>query len=252
MRLRGYSDIHLEFGPFSPPSAAGAADVIVIAGDLANGTRGIDWILDHFPDTPVVLVLGNHDLYYDSIPELTRAIRDRCLGTRIYLLENEAVSIAGYRFLGCTLWTDFELHGTMEASRDLAGAWMPDFKCIDLGSGAVRTRLTPEDTQRFHAESRAWLTAELARGDRARTIVVSHHAPSARSLSPDPARIHLNPAFGSNLDGMVEASGVPLWIHGHTHHNVDYRLGGTRVLTNQRGYPDEPCPGFSSEGLFPF
>lgn len=100
MRLRVYSEIHLEVGPFSPSPVAVAADVIVIAGELANGTRGIDWILDHFPDTPVVLVLGNHDLYYDSIPELTRAMRDRCTGTRIHLLENEAVSIVGYRFLG--------------------------------------------------------------------------------------------------------------------------------------------------------
>jgi Icc-related predicted phosphoesterase len=247
MRLRVYSDIHLEFGPFSPPPVA--ADVIVIAGDLANGTRGIDWILEQFPDLPVVLVLGNHDLYYDSIPELTRAIRDRCAGTRIHLLENEAVSIAGYRFLGCTLWTDFELHGTMKASRDLAREWMPDYTCIELGSGALRRRLTPEDSQRFHAESRAWLLAEVERGNRARTIIVTHHASCTRSLSPDPSRSGLNPAFGSNLDALVESSGVPLWVHGHTHHNVDYRLGITRVVTNQRGYPDEPCNRFRPDGL---
>lgn len=36
-----------------------------------------------------------------------------------------------------------------------------------------------------------------------------------------------------------------LWIHGHTHHNVDYRIGPTRVLTNQRGYaPDDVAPAF--------
>jgi hypothetical protein len=25
---------------------------------------------------------------------------------------------------------------------------------------------------------------------------------------------------------------------------VDYRIGATRVLSNQRGYPDEPANGF--------
>lgn len=29
-----------------------------------------------------------------------------------------------------------------------------------------------------------------------------------------------------------------------THYNVDYRIGSTRVLTNQRGYPHEVCDGF--------
>jgi hypothetical protein len=43
---------------------------------------------------------------------------------------------------------------------------------------------------------------------------------------------------------LVEKSRVPLWIHGHTHYNVDYVIGSTRVLTNQRGYPDQFCKGF--------
>jgi hypothetical protein len=37
---------------------------------------------------------------------------------------------------------------------------------------------------------------------------------------------------------------VPLWIHGHTHYNVDFKVGSTRVLTNQRGYPNELCKRF--------
>jgi hypothetical protein len=44
---------------------------------------------------------------------------------------------------------------------------------------------------------------------------------------------------------LIEQSGVPLWIHGHTHYSVDYVIGSTRVLTNQRGYPDQICKGFN-------
>jgi Icc-related predicted phosphoesterase len=35
-----------------------------------------------------------------------------------------------------------------------------------------------------------------------------------------------------------------LWIHGHIHHNSDYRVGDTRVIANPRAYPDKPNRGF--------
>jgi len=119
---------------------------------------------------------------------------------------------------------------------------MSDYSIIQFGP--ENRQLRPSDTARLHAESVTWLRRELPRCSPARTIVVTHHAPSVRSE----ARLHvsspLSPAFASNLDSLVQQSGVPLWIHGHTHHNVDYMLGATRVLTNQRGYPDQLCEGF--------
>jgi hypothetical protein len=54
----------------------------------------------------------------------------------------------------------------------------------------------------------------------------------------------LSAAFASDLDSLIQASRVPLWIHGHTHHNVDYTIGKTRIYSNQRGYPHERLAGF--------
>ena len=105
--------------------------------------------------------------------------------------------------------------------------------------------LRARDTIQLHKESVAWLRGALAKCDRARTIVVTHHAPSARSEAPYHADSPLKAAFTSDLDWLVEESGVPLWIHGHTHYNVDYVIASTRVLTNQLGYPDERCKGFN-------
>lgn len=45
-----------------------------------------------------------------------------------------------------------------------------------------------------------------------------------------------SPAYASNLDELVASSGAALWIHGHTHFPVDYRIGKTRVVSNPRGY----------------
>jgi Icc-related predicted phosphoesterase len=67
----------------------------------------------------------------------------------------------------------------------------------------------------------------------------THHAPSARSLSPRYAQDPVSAAYASNLDDLVEAYAPALWIHGHTHYSVDYTIGSTRVVSNQRGYRDE-------------
>jgi Icc-related predicted phosphoesterase len=91
----------------------------------------------------------------------------------------------------------------------------------------------------------AWLKKALAQSEPGRTVIVTHHAPSARSLPPHHQGSALNPAFASDLDSLVAASGVPLWVHGHTHHCVDYTIGATRVLSNQRGYPDGPVERFN-------
>jgi hypothetical protein len=123
-----------------------------------------------------------------------------------------------------------------------AGEIMSDYHLIRFDP--EHRTLRPDDTARVHARSVAWLRTALAACDRSRTVVVTHHAPSRRSEAPHHAGSALSPAFASNLDALIEPCGVPLWIHGHTHYNVDHVLGSTRVLTNQHGYPDQRCNGF--------
>ena len=47
-----------------------------------------------------------------------------------------------------------------------------------------------------------------------------------------------------SIGPLIERSGMPLWIYRHTLFKVDYRLGTTRVLSNQRGSPREARPDF--------
>ena len=54
-------------------------------------------------------------------------------------------------------------------------------------------------------------------------------------------------AYASAYDDLVERSRAVYWIHGHTHHAANYVVGGTRVISNPRGYPDEPVQGFDPE-----
>lgn len=240
MRLHILGDLHLEFGPVKIP--APEADIVVLSGDIHLGLAGSKWAGTQFPDKPVIYVLGNHEYYRNSLPELAETLKQETDGSQIHLLENSAVEIKGYTFLGCTLWTDFRLSNTQTAAMQVAEEFMSDYSAIDYRS--ENRVLRARDTVRLHSESVAWLRGALAKCERARTIVVTHHAPTTHSEAPYHANSPLKSAFASDLDSLVEQSGVPLWIHGHTHYNVDYMLGSTRVLTNQRGYPEELCKKF--------
>lgn len=46
------------------------------------------------------------------------------------------------------------------------------------------------------------------------------------------------------ITSSIAGTKVALWVHGHTHYNVDYKLGATRIVSNQRGYPAHPVLGF--------
>ena len=72
MRIRIYSDLHLEREPFLPP--ANDADLVVLAGDIANGAAGIEWAGATF-GTPVLYLAGNHEYYDGEFESVQSAMR---------------------------------------------------------------------------------------------------------------------------------------------------------------------------------
>jgi len=97
------------------------------------------------------------------------------------------------------------------------------------------TFLSASETLSMHYASRHFLETELAkRGDWTKTVVVTHHLPSARSLMFGKAVNRLDAAYASNLDSLVARAG--LWAHGHSHVCADYQIGDCRVISNPRGY----------------
>jgi predicted phosphodiesterase len=234
MRLQIASDLHLELGKGDvlPLTPAPDADLLVLAGDIHGGTRGIEAFAD-WP-VPVVYVPGNHEFYNQHhnrvLVELPKAAAER--GGRITVLDMDEVRFPGVRILGCTLWTDFELfRGRRIAAQMASSQRIADFGCIRTDNG----RLTPVMTVNFFRVARAWLTARLAEPFDGKTVVVTHHAPSLKSIAPKYAKDVLSPAFASRLDDLVDQA--DLWIHGHVHHSCDYRVSRGRVICNPRGYP---------------
>lgn len=243
VKIAVLSDLHLESGPLEEPLED--ADVTVFAGDVWTGTRGLEWMRQRCPGGRIVYVLGNHEYYGHALPKLTLKLKERGADLGIDVLEKDEVEIRGLRFFGCTLWTDFEGTAPREVGLAAAAADMNDYRRIRV-SPAYR-RLRPTDTAGLHVGARKWLAKHIAEGRTEGSVIVTHHAPSLRSLSSERRRDVVSNAYASNLDDLVERSRAWLWVHGHIHRAVDYQIGGTRVLSNPRGYTDEPVEGFDKD-----
>ncbi len=245
MKLHILSDLHTEFDSFEIPDLP--SSVVVVAGDIGIKLQGFKSILAQRRAQKIICVAGNHEYYGASIPYWTTKFRRFTSKTNVDFLENDEVIIDGVRFLGCTLWTDFELFGDelRQSAMDTARAMMTDYRRIRL-SPRFR-RLRPFDTSVFHRTSLGWLKRRLGVSFDGPTVVVTHHAPSPRSLPRGYRKNIISPAYASALDHLLDGDRISLWIHGHTHFCVDYEQSGTRVISNQRGYPDEPAPGFQDD-----
>ena len=116
------------------------------------------------------------------------------------------------RFLGSTLWTDFNLKGEGEAwfARQHAKRLIEDFASIK-NSGH---HFTPEASVGLHEASKTWLRHELHDNFDGPTVVVTHHLPAEASIAARYANDPLNPAFASRLEYLIEEHRPELWIHG--------------------------------------
>ena len=124
-----------------------------------------------------------------------------------------------------------------------------------------KIRLTPNVSSKWYEEEANWIRHEVGesmkRGEES-VVILTHHTPSffgtsGPSFDTHPWRHHFelnsndriwtNCCFSSDLEYLfanynnkVGNTNVKLWAYGHTHHNNDQIIYGTRIVSNQRGY----------------
>jgi predicted phosphodiesterase len=233
MKLNVLSDLHLNHGALAPPD--NAADLVILAGDIARPVEALEWATSLAK--PVLYVPGNHEYYGGSLDATAMTLRRLCEGTNVRLLDDDVVELGGVRFVGSTLWTDFMLYGAerrdsamQEAQRAIADFWR-----IRVCTGEERG-FTPADAAARFSDHYRFLAAALASAFAGPTVVITHHAPSARSIHPRFRDSTLNACFISDVEHLMARERVRIWIHGHTHDSFDYTVDGTRVVCNPRGY----------------
>jgi hypothetical protein len=246
MRLQLLSDLHLETEAYTPEPAPGA-ELLVLGGDIDSRWDGLARFAD-WP-APVLMVAGNHELDRREWNEAWPQLRERCARLGIRLMERESCLITGRdgrrtRIVATTRWCDFDLFGAAERERSIraAGYYVKAMRATRDGR--------PFDAAAVREEAldcRAWLADTLARppADEAAadaTVVITHYAPSARSLDPRYGRQPGSASFCNADDDLLPFA--DLWLHGHLHCRHDYRVehppgsprAWTRVVSNARGH----------------
>ena len=259
------SDLHLESNPHFACRPIPGADLLVLAGDIGSYQPGSllagllqddDFGLARFSPlpvaqggagwpTPVFFVPGNHE--YDALDYETAYARLRATCERLGMvwLEREVLHLQGVRFIGSTLWTDFD---ALTAAQAAAGTLTPgeQLKARDKAFRAANFYLRKnhafEKGQPMLADavraqgllSQAWLRQALAAPFDGATVVVTHFAPSLLSADPRYGLAPGTAGFCNALDDLLEHA--QLWLHGHLHCPSDYVKNGCRVVANPLGY----------------
>lgn len=218
-KFRICSDLHSEFWrgenlwpELVPELETDKHSILLLAGDIGiNGRVNFDWfdeVVGRFQD--YMYIPGNHEYYQNSINQEPDDVVVRTFAE------------GKVRVIGTTLWTDMDNSNPLAMVSAQRG--MADYSAIYSNS--------PEHTVYLNKGYRARLDELVRYGD----VVVSHHPPSYKSLTPGFENSPLNPAFLNNLDAFVLDLQPALWVHGHVHSSHDYHIGETRVICNPYGY----------------
>jgi len=275
MFLTHLSDIHLEFEAYDnnggrkypseyftiPKRPTNKDTILILAGDigLANNKHTLFPFLEEcsrqFPY--VLYVPGNHEYYGSSmltVPDkIMTGIAEMGL-SNVHFLLNKTITIAGHKFIGTTLWTDYNKRNPADI---LAAQFaMTDFKVIRTGTkdDPYLKKLSPYDLIVQHDNAVAFLTSELKDSciHDIPTVVITHHLPSYKSVHPKYDGEQLNSSYASDLDQLIMDYGPKYWFHGHTHDSTDYMLFNTKVMCNPRGYlPNDLNEDFEVDWLIP-
>lgn len=210
MKIALISDLHLEFAwiEVAELEIPADVDVILLAGDLHPRLWvRREYIKELETIAPVIFIPGNHDYYANDNDEP-------------WALER---MIGGKKIAAAVLWTDltkkerWERYATNLIDAKLINDW------------------THERYKRLHSVQKQFLFESEA------DVIMSHHAPSYKSVSEYFDGNWLNCCFASALDEEILAlKKIPkLWVHGHMHTPADYMIGPCRVVLWPRGYPSE-------------
>lgn len=241
MNIHFASDLHLEYLNRRFPDCIRVdrlftpfADLLILAGDIHTGTQAIDKF-GQWPH-PVLYVPGNHEFYDCVVDPQVQKLREASKDTAVIVLSRDEYVDQGIRFLGCTLWTDYQLMGSgvkQTAAMLACEARIADHRKI-MGVARPNGGFTAKEALALHLEEKAWLSEKLSEPFNGKTVVITHHAPSRGSVHPRFRGDPCNSAFVSDLDDLVQKA--DFWIHGHVHDSFEYQVGKCKVLANPGSY----------------
>ena len=281
--IKVLSDVHVEFGAFEVrPHEFDKDTVLVLAGDIfpvayltgtdyrsLNHAKHLHAFLRSIQENEyhtVIAIAGNHEFYGSEVETGLKTLRNLYAAYDIVFLENEAYPIQHasgkwFSFFGSVFWTDLK-------KNDPIVTWniqkrMNDYNCIyavkEYADGKREGVIRGEDTVEFNKKARSALAEHMmqiqmvteAGGRPMDVIVVSHHAPDFMSVKLEYRTDEMSYGYFNTgmQDFYLDKVAIPLWIHGHTHNKVKYKMFDTVVYTNPRGYDGHEQTGFDDSEI---
>jgi Icc-related predicted phosphoesterase len=256
MKLQLLSDLHLETDAGFVATPAADADLLVLAGDIGSYQKRRDGSVMDEPDwglrrfsplpqhgdwpTPVLFVPGNHE--YDGLDwdEAHAGLRRACDRLGIAWLERETLHVDGVRFIGTTLWSDYDALAPVDATeterlrlreKAFRAANFYLHKMAGLRAGALFDAAAMRE---LALECQDWLREALAQPHDGPTVVVTHFAPTLHSADPRYGLAPGTAGFCNALDELLPQA--DLWLHGHLHCATDVQVGRCHIVANPLGY----------------
>lgn len=260
MKVRVLSDLHLDLneGYVLPPSPDDCLTLIM--GDISGYFSFYEDLVPTIKKG--LIVAGNHVVYNDenhSLEYLIARLRKAFpLDSDVSFLENDCKRFGNTIFVGCTLWTNYELFGTESKYyvEEYAQQMMNDFvyarenfRKSDRDPSEENpddvVPMEPCDFERRFRKSKDYIDEVCRENPDCRIVVMTHHAPSLISVPEKSRELVLAAAFANDLDGFILAHpNIKYWFHGHVHARSDYMIGDCRVVCNPLGYIDAEHTSF--------
>lgn len=233
------SDLHLEASNMEIENPGW--DILVLAGDISSDFSLLDRFFSYQcpQDIPIIYVPGNHEyeakVKEEVIPQLREVLKDF---PHVHILQNETIVLEGIKFIGTTLWSNFEGAGYQdkEEVKKWAKTNVVDFFKIYLKSEEKKYKpWTPDDMEKEFKKSYDFLEYELKNNPfDGPKFVITHFAPTPQSSHPKYKKDMMRAYWANDVTNLMGFSDY--WHHGHTHDTFSYEKEGTQVICNPRGY----------------
>lgn len=236
-KLHIISDLHLDTWGMEPPICD--ADACAVLGDVHEGVAGFDFLRRIADTKPVLLVLGNHEFYLSSLKDTYAAWEEKAKEHgNIILIQNSTHVLNNVRFVGGTLWTDFNNQNPIQLMQGQGVT--KDYLYID--NDERDERITTSFILSEHLKTKTYIQSVLETPFEGKTVVLSHHAPSYRCVPEKYDGHPHNYMYCSDLDSVIYYNDLDVWAFGHMHSKSDFNFEGKRIIANPRGtnkYPND-------------
>ena len=243
----GYlSDLHLEGSNMTLNNPGW--DVLVLAGDISADFAALErFFQTQIPDDiPIIYTPGNHEFEGKRFDQtLEYFSKFETIFPNVKFLYNKSFSYKGVKFIGSTLWSNFEGHGVHykdEAKKwakvnvfDFNSIFVPNKNKGDNKMAPSYVFITPDQMEQEFNKCYDFLKYELRQNPTDEVkFVITHFAPHPKSTKNQFKKQLMSSYWVNNVEELLGFS--DFWVHGHVHDTFNYEVEATKILCNPRGY----------------